>query len=378
MQPLTRGLIAALVLIVLAAVFMLRLRTAMADYAVNDLAGERLVAGETLYQASDGHYMFKYFPSAALLYAPLSVLPLDVAKAVWFALTLAALAALFAVAARLVPAPRARWVLPLSGAILAKYLLHELVLGQINILVTLVVLTSLWQLSDPTAARAGMKAGALAGFAVALKPHAALFLLYLVLTRRWIGLMAALATIAAALSVPAVFYGVEGNLDVLRQWAATLSQSTPALLTNNDNVSVVALFTKWLGDAERALAPTAVVLGLLALVTLAVVWRGRGDARAHVLEGAFVLTLIPLVSPLGWDYTFLMALLAVALIVHHFAAFPKPARVLLAVNFATIAFALYDFMGRELYAAFMQWSVTTVNFVVVVLALAYLRHRRIA
>jgi hypothetical protein len=35
-------------------------------------------------------------------------------------------------------------------------------------------------------------------------------------------------------------------------------------------------------------------------------------------------------------------------------------------------------MGRELYAAFMQWSVTTVNFVVVVLALAYLRHRRIA
>jgi hypothetical protein len=32
-------------------------------------------------------------------------------------------------------------------------------------------------------------------------------------------------------------------------------------------------------------------------------------------------------------------------------------------------------MGRRAYTAFMQWSVTTVNFLVVVIALAYLRFR---
>ena len=32
-------------------------------------------------------------------------------------------------------------------------------------------------------------------------------------------------------------------------------------------------------------------------------------------------------------------------------------------------------MGRHAYATFMQWSVTTVNFGIIVLALAYLRFR---
>jgi len=39
-------------------------------------------------------------------------------------------------------------------------------------------------------------------------------------------------------------------------------------------------------------------------------------------------------SPLGWDYTFLMSLLAVILVVNDFRRFPKPARILLAANFA--------------------------------------------
>ena len=95
---------------------------------------------------------------------------------------------------------------------------------------------------------------------------------------------------------------------------------------NADNVSVAAFFAKWTGDGARALVPTAVVLALLAGVMLAVVIRGRGLDRAPVLEMAMVLTLIPLVSPMGWDYTFLMALLAVTLLVNYFDVLPGPAR----------------------------------------------------
>lgn len=94
-----------------------------------------------------------------------------------------------------------------------------------------------------------------------------------------------------------------------------------------------------------------------------------------MLDGALILTLIPLASPLGWDYTFQMALLAVALIVNSRAAFAKPVQWLLAANFAVVALALYDTMGRVVYGAFMRWSVTTVNFMIVVMALAYLRFR---
>ena len=223
--------------------------------------------------------------------------------------------------------------------------------------------------------RAELVAGVLAGLAVAVKPYAALLVLYLLVTLRWRGAAAAIGVLAFCLALPSVFYGGAGNLDQLREWASSLSRSTPTLLTNVDNVSVLAFFTKWLGDPGRALLPTAVVLGMLAVLTMAVVVAGWRRRDACVLDGALVLTLIPLISPLGWDYTFLMAILAVALIVNNRLAFTKPLQWFLAANFSVIAFALYDTMGRVLYGAFMRWSVTTVNFVVVILALAYLRAR---
>jgi hypothetical protein len=72
-----------------------------------------------------------------------------------------------------------------------------------------------------------------------------------------------------------------------------------------------------------------------------------------------------------------MSLLAVVLLVNHFPEFPRAARLLLAANFTVIALAVYDVMGREAYATFMQWSVTTVNFVAVIVALAWLRFKQV-
>jgi hypothetical protein len=123
------------------------------------------------------------------------------------------------------------------------------------------------------------------------------------------------------------------------------------------------------------LVASGVVLAAFGVLMLTVIIRGGGDRARTVLECAMLLTLIPLVSPMGWDYTFLLALLAVALLLNAFDAFPRGAQVVLAVNFAVIALAVFDIMGRRAYAAFMQWSVTTVNFALVVTALAYLRFR---
>lgn len=377
-RRLARVLMATVALVLLSITYQLRVRSSMSDFAVNFQAGQRLAKGDALYRVTDGHFMFKYLPASAFVYLPLVGLPSEVAKAVWFACSLAALVGLFTIANRLVPRRATRHALLLSGLVLAKYFLHELRLGQVNILVTCVMLASVGALvSRPGTGAAELRAGTLAGLAIALKPYAALMIPYLIVTRRWRSVAALSVTLAVALAVPTLFYGVEGNVSLLREWAATLSQSTPTLLTNNDNVSVVAFFTKWRGEASRALLPTAVVLGILAALTLAVISRGKNDPGAPVLEGALVLTLIPLVSPLGWDYTFLMSLLAVLLIVNHLQAFPQPARWLLVANFGIVALAVYDVMGRTAYATFMQWSVTTVNFVVVVVALAHLRFRQV-
>jgi Glycosyltransferase family 87 len=376
--PFSRREIAIFVVAFAAAyVFGIRWNHGMADFAVNYRAGQRIVAGETLYRTSDGHYMFKYFPSAAMIYAPFAALPIELAMVVWFLLSLAAFIGMFRIVDRLTPNKHVAYLLAISAAILAKYMLHELRLGQINVFVALIMLAAIAALQRSPRWRAELAAGALAGVAVAVKPYAALLVLYFLVTLRWRSVLAAVGAFVLCLALPSAFYGIAGNLGQLREWAASLSESTPALLTNVDNVSLLAFFTKWLGDPGRALPATLTVLGALAVLMMAVILAGWRQRDAFVLEGAVLLTLIPLISPLGWDYTFLMALLAVALIVNNRFAFATPVQWLLIANFAIIALALYDTMGRTIYGAFMRWSVTTINFVVVILALAYLRFRQV-
>src|SRR5262249_19954581 len=273
----------------------------MADFAVNYRAGQRILRGETLYQTADGHYMFKYFPSAALIYAPFTALPIELAMAVWFLLSLAAFIAIFRIIDRLVPQKRLAYTLAIAGAVLAKYILHELRLGQINVFVMLIMLASFDALLGSPVWQAELIAGALAGVAVAIKPYAAVLVLSLIVTLRWRSVAAAFATLAVCLLLPSTLYGVTRNFGELRVWASTVSGSTPALLTNVDNVSVLAFFSKWL-DPARAVPPTLVVLAVLAVLTIAVIVAGWRRADRVVLEGALLLTLITLISPLGWDY----------------------------------------------------------------------------
>jgi alpha-1,2-mannosyltransferase len=368
-------LLGGLLGLVVVAAYAGRVRGGMVDFSVNYRAGQRLEAGETLYQRGDGHYMFKYLPVSALIYLPLSHLPIELAKATWFAMSLLVLAGSLALVLHLVPVPHRPYLLLLSVLVLAKYFLHELRLGQINILVSTLMLLATSALSKPAEPRHDAAAGALAGIATALKPYAAVFFPYFLLKRNWTAAAAGICVLAIALWVPAIFYGARGNIQVLREWATTLSQSTPGQLTNNDNVSVFAFFAKWFARPADALAASCLVLAVLALLMLAVIVRGRNARSSFALECAMLLTLVPLISPLGWDYTFLMSLLAVALLINAFEAFPKTARLILAVNFVIIAVAVFDIMGRRAYSAYMEWSVTTVNFLIVVAALAYLRFR---
>jgi hypothetical protein len=204
-------------------------------------------------------------------------------------------------------------------------------------------------------------AGLLWGFAAALKPYAVIFLPYFVLKRKWRTLAAGAGVIAASLAVPALFYGLAGNGTVIKEWIASLSRSTPGLLAAQDNVSLLAFLMKWTNGSAAA-----------SMV------RGRGIRRAAVGESALLLLFIPLISPLGWDYTFLSAFAAVALVVGGKEAFPNPARYVLAANFLVVALALYDLLGRRFYAEFMSWSVPTVNFLVIAGALFYLRWKKAA
>lgn len=363
-------------------VFHFKIKDEMGDFEVNYNAGKRLRWAETLYRFDDGHYMFKYLPSSAFLYLPLSFLPLDVAKAVWYYLILAAVVLILSLSYRLLSnGNKSVYLLLLPLFILAKFYLRELKLGQINAFVTVVLLLMIWNLLPDTqkkSSRKDIRVGFLWGLGVAMKPYAVVFLPYLVIKQKWRALLSGFVFLGLALLSPAVFYGLKGNFIVLQEWYSTLSKSTPGLLASADNISIIAFFTKWMGHTGQSMMLSTAVILTMAILVLVLIMKGKDIPRAHVLECALLLLLIPLVSPLGWDYTLLMSTLAIMLIIQKFTIYSKLWRTILIINFALIFFLTYDLLGRELYITIMLWSIPTVNFLILGGYLVYLRFKKIS
>lgn len=346
--------------------FVVRGRRGMVDFEVNYEAGNRIRAGETLYRGEDGHYQFKYPPFSALLYVPVSHLPLNAAKAVWFVIVLGSTLLVFQLSF-LLARPEDRRVLLLRivpPLILAKCFLRELSLGQINALITALMLGMILLLARggnrPSFRREGAS-GALWGVSTALKPYSAIFLPYWVLRRKWLALCAGIVVLALAFLGPAFYFGFSGNLVVHREWVASLSRSTPSLFGTQDNVSLIAMFTKWTGRPGLSGALYLTSVAALALGFLWLMIRGRKVKDPMILESGLLLALIPLISPLGWDYTLLSSVLVIMLALKHYDALPGPARIFLIVNSCVFGLALFDLMGRRLYANYMALSIPTVN-----------------
>lgn len=91
-----------------------------------------------------------------------------------------------------------------------------------------------------------------------------------------------------------------------------------------------------------------------------------------------LLTLMPLLSPQGWDYVFLIATPAIVYLANYEDLLPRPMRVVTIAAVATIGFSLFDLMGRTAYYAFMRLSIISLCFFVVIAALSTLRLRKIA
>lgn len=277
-------------------------------------------------------------------------------------------------ALRLVPREqRTPWLAGLTLLVELKFYGHELTLGQVNAVLLLSMLLMVHRL------RAGDAAGGGALLAVVthVKPYALLFFPYLLVRRRWRAALWGLGGLALCGLAPALRYGLRGTFELYRRWSETLGVSTPVLFTSQDNVSLFGFYAKWLGPEHPALTPAvlATAVGLLALVGWGVLSRARDPRRALALDVSLLLILMPLFSPLGWDYVFHWSTPGVVLLLASWDSWGLPQRLLLGGTLALIGASVYDVLGRELYAAFMERSLLTVCFVVLIGLLVALRRR---
>jgi hypothetical protein len=378
-QPVTRvALLCAMLALAGAAyaAFTLRAAGKMPDFEVYWRAADRAARAEPLYRAEDGHYQLKYLPAFAILAIPLAWFPLPVAKAFWFALSVGVLGAFMALSIALLPDLRKRvWILAVCAVVgMAKFYGHELVLGQVNLLLGAVIAGAVYLLRR----RRETLAGLLLAFAVIVKPYAVIFFPWLVTVRSGRALLIASAALGSALALPVAVYGLDATSSLYLAWWHTVSTSTAPNLLNADNVSLAAMYAKWLGPGPTAGSLALATAGALLAVAGDVVRRREGIRQPNGLEAALLLTVMPLLSPQGWDYVLLLATPAVVFLVNYADGLPAWLRTAAAVAVATSAFSLFDIMGRRAYGVFMSLSIITLCFLVVIGALHALRIKRVA
>ena len=318
-----------------------------------------MIAAEPLYQQSDGHYQYKYWPAFALAMVPFAMLPQEAGKVVWYAMTIMLIVVLFRLSIRALPDRRSStqflvwWTLLLTG----KFIVKELVNGQTNVLLAVLIMLGL------AAAALGHRgrAGALIALAAFVKPYALLFLPWLAVSHGVLALGAAIATLAAGWVAPAVVYGWQGNIGLHMDWYRTVSSTTSPNLLIPENISFLAMWTRWIG-AGSAASTLAVVMTAVSLSGALLLWlRRRTVARPDLPEIAYLLLLIPLISPQGWDYVLIVATPAFVFLLDRFRERSVSWQLVTAVGFFLTSLTVFDIVGRTLYFSLHALACVTIG-----------------
>ena len=376
MTPRLRWLVVLALVLIAAVAYIARIQYEMIDFITWRQSAVRALQAEPLYRPEDGHYQFKYLPMFAVVMAPLGTLSQDVGKLIWFAISVVFLAALLRWSVVALPDRRLSPVtlLVTTVILMAKFYVHELLLGQTNLLLGVLLVGALLAVQRDRA----LSAGALIGAAVFVKPYALILMPWLFVAKGWRAAAMAASVVTTGLLLPATVYGWIGNLDLLRGWLRTVTDSTAPNLLGNDNVSIAAMWAKWLGAGSSATALTLVTLASIGALVVASWRRRRGLPAPEYLECALLMLLIPLVSPQGWDYLLLLATPAVVCLMDRWRELPRLWQWGLGVALALMGLSSFDLMGRALYGRFMSLSIISVCALVVAVGLLRARQLRLA
>jgi Glycosyltransferase family 87 len=204
--------------------YITRVRHEMIDFTVWQRSVVRGLHAEALYRVEDGHYVFKYLPAFTLLMAPFGLVDQDTGKLLWFTTSLVLLVTLLRWSVAALPERRlAQSTLVVFAVVLmAKFYAHELLLGQPDLLLGVLLLGALLAVQ----ANLQVLAGGLVGVAAFVKPYALILIPWLLVTQTRLSATTATGVVAIGLLLPATLYGWSGNLDLLRGWLQTVTDST--------------------------------------------------------------------------------------------------------------------------------------------------------
>ncbi|NYI87552.1 alpha-1,2-mannosyltransferase [Amycolatopsis endophytica] len=294
------------------------------DSAVYRAGAITLLHGDPLYDANTlppepwwALLPFTYPPTAALLFVPLGILPVQVAWGVLTAISVLAMALVVRVAIGSLPTPpavRRWWSSPARATLLFSLVMlglepvwRTIFLGQINLILMAVVVLDVLVIST----RNTRWGGVLVGVASAVKLTPLVFVAHLFFTGKRREAMRALG----------VFLGMQLLMlllipgDTIRYWTKTISDTGrigPVHWAGNQSLNgLMNRLTDLAPWASKAAMGVAVLLAIPA-VWLMLRFHRRGQALAALLVTAFFGLLA---SPISWSHHWVWAVPLIVLLV---------------------------------------------------------------
>ncbi len=272
----------------------------MIDFKVYMASGDVVRHGQSLYgmyidSSLYGHMPYTYPPLASLLFfVGLSAIPLKAASLVWNSCSLIALGAVvWLTLGKAEIHGRAKAVLTVVGLILTAFLMPvrmDLIAGQINLFLLLMVV---WDFSG----RAGRMQGVGVGLAAGMKITPLLFIVYLVLTRRWAAARNAVLTFLGSIALGFLIL----PKDAAHYWGGLVIQSSRAGgVFDTPNQSLAGAMARWFSNSDYQTWWLAVFVALACYgLAVAVSAYRRG---ADFLGFSMVAVTALLVSPISWEH----------------------------------------------------------------------------
>ena len=253
--------------------------------------------------AADLQFLNMNPPHFHLVVLPFALMPPDLAAILWMVVSLVALMMSVVLIGRELGV---RWtpitILGVAFGVLAFSGTQAFFLtGQVSMLLML-AMTVCW-----IAARRGRwtAAGVWLGICLSVKPFVAIFLPYLIATRRYRAAVISLATAAGAYTIGLVVFGLPNS----QSWSRALAQSADWTWAEM-NASILGFFRRAF-DVQPIAPPVVLAPGLVkfwivaaGLVGVATLIVTANDRSARAVDRAFALLLVAavLISPLGWIY----------------------------------------------------------------------------
>jgi hypothetical protein len=354
--------------------------------------GRRLLQAEPLYEGSSAAAGFIGPPFQAVFFAPFAALaalsPL-VAKLLWHLTGIACLIAGMVFITRSWSMARVELGFPARPAFPAAFapLLAVLLPLQTNFehqnmnpLLLALMAGAAWLLARGSDAAAGLALGV----AIALKAFPALLVIVLVCRARWRAVAAAVGVALVLTALPLPLYGVDGYVQLLRDFIRLASSGFPARVNNQ---SLFAAFDRLMGPSDDDFihqAEGAVLMAyalvaaplLLALIVVSIRTR-RPPIATLTIQLYAAIAVAVLLSPIAWDHYWVLML--PALVVLHDS---QSARLLGTAGPAVFWSAALlitglsrALLGRELFGLARSMSPYTIAGLIIVGALMWISAR---